>query len=94
MVRSTIPHNETHSFPLGPEAECVAGAGAITIQEDLTITVLQFVDSPDAGNSSYQPGGGGTFAIASTAGSNTAPSGWCPPASSPTARSCNDSGRN
>ncbi len=68
VVRTTIPIDETSTFPLGPEARCfgVAQGTNITVHFSGTVTLTEFVSGPQAGRMHVRGRDTVTFTVPST----------------------------
>lgn len=68
VVRTTIPFDETTTFPLGPEAPCFGAAQGtnITVHATGTVTLTEFVSGPNAGRMHVRGRDSVTFTVPST----------------------------
>jgi len=68
VVRTTIPFDETFTFPLGPEALCFGATQGtnITVHAIGTFTLTEFVSGPQAGRMHVRGRDTVTFTVPST----------------------------
>jgi hypothetical protein len=68
VVHTTIPFNETQTFPLGPEARCFGVAPGTTLTGQFTgeVTLTEFVSGPNAGRVHVRGGDVFTVTVPST----------------------------
>ncbi len=74
VVHTTIPIDETFTFPLGPEAQCfgVAPGTNITVRQTGQVKLTEFVSGPNAGRIHVQGRASDTFTVPSTGASGSA----------------------